>query len=142
MIKCAFHDLNLTVRLDSEYTLVGPNGAGKTACCAHRGEIPPQAGRVRLGSNVAWIYDSRARKPDGALNPLETIRAILGQNETELRAFLSYNLFRGDDVFIPNASLSYGERSRLMWPAWWPRAATSCCSTSRLITSTSLHERA
>lgn len=109
-------DLNLTVRFGQRVTVVGPNGAGKTSLLRTiAGSIPPLAGRVRLGSNVRLGYMTQEQESlDGTLNPLETVRAILGQNETELRAFLSYFLFRGEDVFTPVASLSYGERSRLM----------------------------
>jgi ATP-binding cassette subfamily F protein 3 len=34
--------------------------------------------------------------------------------ETEVRTFLSYYLFTGDEPLRPNALLSYGQRSRLM----------------------------
>jgi ATP-binding cassette subfamily F protein 3 len=35
------------------------------------------------------------------------------QNETELRGFLHYFLFEGDEVFTPVGELSFGERARL-----------------------------
>jgi ATP-binding cassette subfamily F protein 3 len=50
---------------------------------------------------------------DPALNALETIRQRAPLTETDARAFLHYFLFGGDDVFVPVASLSYGERARL-----------------------------
>ncbi len=41
------------------------------------------------------------------------LRFITAWPETETRAFLSKFLFKGDDVFIPAGSLSFGERARL-----------------------------
>lgn len=46
--------------------------------------------------------------------PLESLRAVAVMNETEARSFLHYFLFTGDQPLIPNQSLSYGERARLM----------------------------
>jgi ATP-binding cassette subfamily F protein 3 len=50
---------------------------------------------------------------DPALNSLQTVQKLISQSETEARSFLSKFLFKGDDVFVPVGSLSYGERSRL-----------------------------
>ena len=38
---------------------------------------------------------------------------MAAMGETEARSFLHYFLFSGDDVFVPVASLSFGERARL-----------------------------
>ena len=35
-------------------------------------------------------------------------------SQTEIRRFLHHFLFSGDDVFVNNGSLSFGERARLM----------------------------
>jgi ATP-binding cassette subfamily F protein 3 len=35
-------------------------------------------------------------------------------SETDIRSFLHYFLFTGDEVFVPVKSLSYGERARLV----------------------------
>jgi ATP-binding cassette subfamily F protein 3 len=51
---------------------------------------------------------------DPLLNALQTIQKSAYFPETEARSFLSKFLFKGDDVFTPTGSLSYGERSRLM----------------------------
>jgi ATP-binding cassette subfamily F protein 3 len=50
---------------------------------------------------------------DPALNAFETIRREAALSETDARAFLSFYLFTGDDVFVPLRNLSYGERARL-----------------------------
>jgi ATP-binding cassette subfamily F protein 3 len=50
---------------------------------------------------------------DPDLTPVETIQEIAPLNETEVRAYLHYYLFSGDDALRKNRNLSYGERSRL-----------------------------
>jgi len=73
------------------------------------------AGSVRLGSRVRLGYMTQEQEGlNPAENPLETLRAVLSQNDTEVRSFLSKYLFTGDDVFTPNGKLSYGERARLL----------------------------
>ena len=107
--------LNGVVRFGQRLALVGPNGAGKTTLLRTiAGQIPPLAGQARLGTNVKMGYMAQEQENlDGKLNALETLKGILSQSETEVRALLSKFLFKGDDVFTPVAKLSYGERARL-----------------------------
>ena len=103
------------LRFGQRLALIGPNGAGKTTLLRTiTGQIPPLGGLARLGANVHLGYMAQEQENlEGALTPLQTISRLLSQSETEQRAFLSKFLFKGDDVFIPVASLSYGERARL-----------------------------
>jgi ATP-binding cassette subfamily F protein 3 len=50
---------------------------------------------------------------DPALTALETIQRAAPLGETEVRSFLHYFLFSGDDPIRPVGQLSYGERARL-----------------------------
>ncbi len=108
-------DVNLTLRAGSRTVLIGPNGSGKTTLLRTiTGQIQPLAGSIRLGSQVHPGYMAQEQENlDPALNALTSLQKVSGWAETEARAFLSLYLFKGDDVFTPVASLSFGERSRL-----------------------------
>jgi ATP-binding cassette subfamily F protein 3 len=110
-----FHDVNLTLRAGERIALVGLNGAGKTTLARLiTGELSPRAGRVRLGAGVRVGYYAQEQEDlDPNSTPYELIRGVAPFDQTEARSFLHYFLFRGDDVFIPVTSLSFGERARL-----------------------------
>ncbi|RPJ43774.1 MAG: ABC transporter ATP-binding protein, partial [Chloroflexi bacterium] len=107
--------LNQAIRFGARVALMGPNGAGKTTLLRTiAGLIPPLGGAARLGANVKVGYMAQEHEHlDRNLNPLETLQSQTGWTETETRSFLSKFLFKGDDVFTPAGSLSYGERARL-----------------------------
>jgi ATP-binding cassette subfamily F protein 3 len=109
------HDLNLQLRQGSRVALIGPNGAGKTTLVRTiTGDLPPLAGRVRLGAKVRVGYMAQEQESlDPALDAFTTIRNLASMSDTDVRAFLHYFLFSGDDVFVPVGSLSFGERARL-----------------------------
>jgi len=107
--------LNLLVRHGARIALIGPNGAGKTTLLRTvAGVLLPLAGRVRLGSNVRVGYMAQEQEGlDPARDAFTTIRQLAPMSDTDVRAFLHFFLFAGDDVFVPIGSLSYGERARL-----------------------------
>jgi len=108
-------DLNLTLRYGQRVALIGPNGTGKTTLIRTiAGKIAPLSGEVRIGSNVRLGTMAQEQEDlDPASNALASIQRLAALNETEARSFLSKFLFKGDDVFTPVSSLSYGERARL-----------------------------
>jgi ATP-binding cassette subfamily F protein 3 len=108
-------DLNLLVRHGARIALIGPNGAGKTTLLrVITGTLPPLVGRVRLGANVRIGYMAQEQEGlDPALDAFTTIRGLAPFSETEVRSFLHFFLFAGDNVFVPIQSLSFGERARL-----------------------------
>ncbi len=107
--------LEAQLRYGARVALVGPNGSGKTTLLKTiAGQLQPLAGHVKLGPSVRIGYmDQEQKGLDPLLNAFETIRTIAPFGDTEARTFLHLFLFSGDDVFTPNASLSYGERARL-----------------------------
>lgn len=111
-----FRDADLTLRAGERIALVGPNGSGKTTLARLiRGELAPRAGRVRLGAGVKLGYYAQEQEDlDPKSTPYGTIRAVASMSQTEVRSFLHYFLFSGDEVYVPVGSLSFGERARLI----------------------------
>jgi ATP-binding cassette subfamily F protein uup len=102
--------------------VVGPNGAGKTTLVKLLlGQIAPDAGELKLGTNLEINYIDQAR---AALEPEMTLRDVLlplGGDQVlvrgEPRHVVSYAkdfLFTESQLRQPVRSLSGGERNRLL----------------------------
>ncbi len=109
------HDLNLYLRRGARAVLIGPNGAGKTTLLRTiAGQLPPLGGRLRLGAKVRVGYMAQEQEGlDPTLDAYTTLARLVSFSETEVRSFLHYFLFEDDEVFLPVARLSFGERARL-----------------------------
>jgi ATP-binding cassette subfamily F protein 3 len=107
--------VSFSVHRGERVGLVGPNGCGTTTLVrAVAGRLAPLAGRVRLGANVRLGYMAQEQELlDPKLDAFETISRVAPLAETDVRSFLHFFLFAGDDVFVPVGSLSFGERARL-----------------------------
>jgi len=110
------HGVDQILRAGERVVLVGPNGAGKTTLLrAIAGQLAPLAGEVRLGANVKLGYYAQEQETlDPESTPFEAIATVAAMSETNVRSFLHYFLFTGDEVFVPVKTLSYGERARLV----------------------------
>ncbi len=107
---------DLELKRGERVALIGPNGAGKTTFVKTLlGQLPPLAGRLRIGASVRLGYLAQAHSdlpPD--LSVLDAILQKAPHMEIgEARRFLGRFLFIGDDVFKPMAALSGGQRSRV-----------------------------
>jgi ATP-binding cassette subfamily F protein 3 len=115
--KLLFHDINQTLTQGQRVVLLGPNGEGKTTLLRLiMGELTPTVGQVRLGSGVKLGYFAQEQERlDPESTPYEALRTTTeGMDQTEIRNFLHFFLFAGDEVFVKISSLSFGERARLM----------------------------
>jgi ATP-binding cassette subfamily F protein 3 len=108
-------ELDLGLGAEARAVLTGPNGCGKTTLLRTIvGELPPQAGRIKLGASVRLGYLSQDQdRVDHYNSALEAVQAVAPQGETDARNYLHHFLFSGDDAVRPTAELSYGERARL-----------------------------
>ena len=101
--------------------IVGPNGAGKTTLLKMMtGELAPDAGEVRLGTNLEQVTLDQRRE---TLDPLQTLVQALtgGQGDTvtvggvnrHVIGYMKDFLFGPEQANTPVGVLSGGERGRL-----------------------------
>jgi len=108
---------DLEIRRGHTVALIGPNGSGKTTFLRTiLGEIPPLAGKIRLGASVEMGYLAQTQAGlDPQQTVLDTILEVAPRlTVEEARRFLGRFLFTGDDVFQTIGTLSGGQRSRVI----------------------------
>ena len=102
--------------------LIGPNGSGKTTLLRLLlGELPPQAGTIRHGTNleVAYFDQLHAQLDDDEIGARQRPRrGRLGRRSTASKrhiiGYLEDFLFTPEQAAGPVARLSGGERNRLL----------------------------
>lgn len=118
--KSIVGDFSTTVMRGDKIGVIGPNGAGKTTLLKLLlGQLAPQAGTVRLGTNLQIAYFDQLRQQ---LNEEATVQENLGGGETisingnprHVLGYLQDFLFSPERARTPVRYLSGGERNRLL----------------------------
>ena len=114
-------ELSITLSRGDKLGLLGPNGCGKTtALRLLLGDLQPQSGTVRHGTNLEVAYFDQLRD---ALDPEKAVRESVTDGAEEVTVngrkkhvvgYLRDFLFAPDRMNAPVGSLSGGERNRLL----------------------------
>ena len=119
--KTVVRDLNFTLMRGDRLGLIGRNGAGKsTLIKLLLGQLQPDAGTVRLGTNLKIAYFDQLREQlDLTKTVAETISpgsdwVEIGGEKKHIVAYLGDFLFPPRRANVPVSSLSGGERNRLL----------------------------
>jgi len=109
------------IRRGDKVGIVGPNGSGKTTLLKILlGELKPQKGEIRLGTNLEIAYFDQLRSQ---LNENQSILDNVGQGRDvitingknrNIYGYLEDFLFSKERVNAPISALSGGERNRLL----------------------------
>lgn len=119
--KVVIRDFSTTILRGDKIGVIGPNGAGKTTLLKILlGQLEPDTGRVKLGTNLDIAYFDQLR------SQLEPNKTVI-DNIAEGREFITINgkqrhvisylqdfLFTPDRTRQPVRSLSGGEQNRLI----------------------------
>ncbi|MGG4169213.1 ribosomal protection-like ABC-F family protein [Rossellomorea vietnamensis] len=113
--KVIVNDGNMGLRYQDKIVLLGNNGVGKSTILKMiMGDIPPDKGKIAIGSNVKIGYLSQGELfPDSGSKVLDSFRENVSVTEGEARNILAKFLFYGHAVFKQVSQLSGGERMRL-----------------------------
>lgn len=128
--KEVIRNLTTTVLRGDKVGIIGPNGAGKTTLLKLLlGELEPDTGQVRLGTNLQPAYFDQQR---AQLDPEKSLFDNLGDGrefvevggrQRHLIGYLRDFLFPPDRVRAPVKVLSGGERNRLLLAKLFARPA-------------------
>lgn len=114
-------DLSSTIARGDRVGLVGPNGSGKTTLLRLLlGELEPDSGSIRLGTNLEVAYFDQLREQldpersvfDSIADGMDFVE--VGGNRMHVNGYLSNFLFPSDRARTPVRALSGGERNRLL----------------------------
>jgi ATP-binding cassette subfamily F protein 3 len=112
-----FDRLSLRIQRGERWGLLGPNGAGKTTLIRMLlGETAPDAGTVRLGTNVNVAYfDQQLLSVDPDATAMEAIRTadVARYSDGQLRDILARFGVYGELALQRVGAMSGGERSKV-----------------------------
>ncbi|MCA1905313.1 MAG: ATP-binding cassette domain-containing protein [Desulfarculus sp.] len=125
-----FRDFSTVILRGDKLGIIGPNGSGKTTLLkVLLGQLPPQAGEIKLGANLEAAYFDQMR---AELDPDRSVQDNLSDGQESLlvggrpRHVVSYLkdfLFTPDRAHSPVRVLSGGERNRLLLAKLFARPA-------------------
>jgi ATP-binding cassette subfamily F protein uup len=128
--KLIVRDFSATILRGDKVGLIGPNGAGKTTLLKLiLGELAPDSGKVRQGSNLQVAYFDQMRN---ALDLNATLEDFIspgsewieiGNQRKHVKSYLGDFLFSPARANSPVRSLSGGERNRLLLARLFARPA-------------------
>jgi ATP-binding cassette subfamily F protein uup len=114
-------DFTSTIWRGDKIGIIGPNGGGKTTLLKLLlGQLEPESGSVKLGTNLQVVYLDQLR---GQIDNAKTVaQNVAGDAETvtfqgrprHIHSYLQDFLFRADRIRMPAKMLSGGERNRLL----------------------------
>lgn len=112
-----FEDVSFTLNRGDRVAIIGPNGVGKsTLIKIVMDHIDPSTGNVKLGTGVSiGYYDQEQSSLTDENTVLEEVwQEFPDLTQTQVRNALASFLFTGDDVFKTIATLSGGERGKVL----------------------------
>ena len=119
--KTVVRNLDFRLMRGDKLGLVGPNGAGKsTLIKLLLGKLAPDAGNIRLGTNLKIAYFDQLREQlDDTKTVAETVSPgsewiEIGGVKKHVMSYLGDFLFAPHRAEVPVANLSGGERNRLL----------------------------
>ncbi|GAA3982173.1 ATP-binding cassette domain-containing protein [Comamonas faecalis] len=128
--RCIVRDFSATILRGDKVGLIGPNGAGKTTLLKLiLGELQPDSGQVRLGSNLQIAYFDQMRAQIDLDATLEDFISPgsewieIGNSKKHVKSYLQDFLFSPARAHSPVRSLSGGERNRLLLARLFARPA-------------------
>jgi len=117
-----FKSFSTRILRGDRVAIVGPNGAGKTTLVKILlGEIAPDDGEVKLGTNLETAYIDQGRAAVSGEATLQEVLTPFGGDQVMVRgrpkhvaAYAKDFLFRDSQLRQPVKTLSGGERNRLL----------------------------
>ena len=128
--RTVIRDFSTTILRGDKVGLIGPNGAGKTTLLKIiLGELTPEKGVVKLGTNLSVAYFDQMREQVDLDATLEDFISPgsewieIGNKRTHVRSYLGDFLFSPARAGSPVRTLSGGERNRLLLARLFARPA-------------------